>query len=110
MKTMMRALLLAALALAPLAATNPPKARSMTGYVTNKECDPRAMKADPEACMKKCRENGGAQFVDDAQNEVWTITNGDKIAGLEGRHVSITANVNAAEKKLEVVTVTPDKK
>jgi hypothetical protein len=109
MKTIARVLLISLLAL-PLAATNPPKAQTMTGYVTNKACDPRAMKADPDACMKKCRENGGAQFVEDVKNEVWTISNGEKIAGLEGRHVSITANVNAGEKKLEVVTVTPDKK
>ena len=107
MKTMVRALLILTLAL-PLAAS--PKPEKMTGYVTNKACDPRAMKADPDACMKKCRENGGAQFVDDAKNEVWTIANGDKIAGLEGKHVTVTANVDAAKKTLEIVTVTPDKK
>jgi hypothetical protein len=109
MKTMMRALLIAALAL-PLGATETPKAQTMTGYVTNKACDPVAMKADAAACMKKCRENGGAQFVDDAKNEVWTIANGEKIAGLEGKHVSLTATVDAAKKTITVVTVTPDKK
>jgi hypothetical protein len=83
---------------------------TMTGYVTNKACDPVAMKADAAACMKKCRENGGAQFVDDAKNEVWTIANGDKIAGLEGKHVSLTATVDAAKKTITVVTVKADKK
>ncbi len=109
MKTLKVIMLSAVLAL-PLAATPTPKAEKMTGYVTNKACDPVAMKADAAACMKKCRENGGAQFVDDAKNEVWTIANGEKIAGLEGKHVSLTATVDAAKKTITVVTVTPDKK
>lgn len=76
----------------------------VTGYVTNKACDARAMKADAAACMRKCKEQGQVQFVDDAQNKVWDITNAAKVADFSGERVTVTANFDDAKKTVEILT------
>ncbi len=76
----------------------------VTGYITNKACDARAMKADAEACMRKCKEQGQVQFVDDAQNKVWDISNAEKVAQFTGEKVQVTANFDAAKKTVEILS------
>src|ERR1043165_2188760 len=107
---MQRTITLALFSLTLLAMAEASDAVKVGGYVTNKACDARAMKADPDACMRKCRQNGEVQFVDDKELRVWDVTNAAKLATLEGKHVSVTAKFDVQKKTMEVVSVTPDSK
>lgn len=78
---------------------------TMQGWVTNTACDARAMKADAAACMRKCKEKGQVQFVDDAKHQVWDVSNPKKLAAFTSTHVRLVAVTDAAGKKLEVVSV-----
>ncbi|MCM3904363.1 MAG: hypothetical protein ND866_21925 [Pyrinomonadaceae bacterium] len=45
-------------------------------------------------------------FVTDEGQKIWVVVNPKALKGLEGKHVTVTGELNAASKKIRVITAT----
>ena len=106
------ALLLLQVAIAAGAKT---KSITATGWVSDESCGALHTKSGGEDCVLKCL-RGGAHvghpewkpqrmvFVADEGQKIWVVVNPKALEGLEGKHVTITGQLNSATKKLRVTT------
>ncbi len=75
------------------------------GWISDSMCGAKHM-GTGEACVKKCIEGGSAPvFVDEAKKQVWAIDNPDAVKDAYGKHVAVTATVDAAAKSVHVTAV-----
>ncbi len=91
------------------------KSITATGWVSDESCGALHTKPGGEDCVLKCL-RGGAHvghpewkpqrmvFVADDGQKFWVIVNPKALKGLEGKHVTITGQLNSATKKLRVTT------
>ena len=108
------AMLLLQMALAASAKT---KSITVTGWVSDEGCGALHTKPGGEDCVLKCL-RGGAHvghpewkpqrmvFVTDEGQKIWVVVNQKALKGLEGKHVTVTGQFNAASKKIRVITAT----
>lgn len=107
MKKLFAALLVMSFALFVVAAGASDKTTNINGWVSETMCGAKHAQAGGEACVKKCIENGAKMaFVSDADKSVWAVDNPDKLAGHEGHHVTIAAQVDKEKKSVHVESVT----
>ena len=59
--------------------------------------------------MRKCREQGNVQFIDEAEKKVWDVSNADQLAGFETKRVTLKAELDAEHHTLRVLSVQPAK-
>lgn len=91
------------------------KSITATGWVSDEGCGALHTKPGGEDCVLKCL-RGGAHvghpewkpqrmvFVADEGQKIWVVVNPKALKGLEGKHVTITGQLNSATKKLRVTT------
>jgi len=73
---------------------------AMYGWVSDSGCGAKHTKPGGEHCVKLCIRGGGSAHPEwkaqrmvlagDADGKIWTVANPSGLAGLEGRHVSIS--------------------
>jgi hypothetical protein len=100
-----------------IAASAKPKSITVTGWVSDENCGALHTKPGGEDCVLKCL-RGGAHvghpewkpqrmvFVTDEGQKIWVVVNPKALKGFEGKHVTITGHLNAASKKIRVITAT----
>lgn len=88
---------------------------TVTGWVSDEGCGAQHTKPGGEDCVLKCL-RGGAHvghpewkpqrmvLVTDEGHRIWVVLNPEALKGLEGKHVSITGQLNSATKKVRVTT------
>ncbi len=98
-----------------LAASARTKSITVAGWVSDEGCGALHTKPGGEDCVLKCL-RGGAHvshpewkpqrmvFVTDEGQKIWVVVNPKALKGLEGKHVTITGQLNAASKKIRVTT------
>ena len=68
-------------------------AASWTGYVTDAKCAKAGKAGDGhEECATKCIKGGEAATLVDAEGSIHEIANQDKVAGFEGKKVTVTGS------------------
>ena len=89
-----------------VAAWSADKATNIKGWVSDSKCGAKGASADHADCAKKCEAAGEkAVLVSDKDKSVWTVDNPDALAGHEGHHVKVNANVDADKKSIHVNSV-----
>ena len=110
-------LMIAALFLFQIAITGSTKTKSITvtGWVSDEACGAMHTKPGGEDCVLKCL-RGGAHvghpewkpqrmvFVTDEGHKIWVVVNPKALKGFEGKHVTITGQLNATTKKVRVTS------
>lgn len=93
------------------------KSITVTGWVSDENCGALHTKPGGEDCVLKCL-RGGAHvghpewkpqrmvFVTDEGQKIWVVVNPKALKGFEGKHVTITGDLNAALKRIRVITAT----
>ena len=111
---MIAAMLLLQVAIAASAKSKP---ITVTGWVSDESCGALHTKPGGEDCVLKCLK-GGAHvghpewkpqrmvFVTDEGHKIWVVVNPKALKGFEGKHVTITGHLQAAAKKIRVITAT----
>ncbi len=91
------------------------KSITATGWVSDESCGALHTKPGGEDCVLKCL-RGGAHvghpewkpqrmvFVADDGQKIWVVVNPKALKGLEGKHVTITGQLNSATKTLRVTS------
>ena len=99
------------------AASAKTKSITVTGWVSDENCGALHTKPGGEDCVLKCL-RGGAHvghpewkpqrmvFVTDEGHKIWVVVNPKALKGFEGKHVTITGHLQAAAKKIRVITAT----
>ncbi len=91
------------------------KSITVTGWVSDEGCGALHTKPGGEDCVLKCLRGGAhvghpewkAQrmvFVTDEGQKIWVVVNPKALKGFEGKHVTITGQLNEAAKKVRVTT------
>lgn len=98
-----------------IAASAKAKSITVTGWVSDESCGALHTKPGGEDCVLKCL-RGGAHvghpewkpqrmvFVTDEGQKIWVVVNPKALKGFEGKHVTITGHLNAASKRIRVMT------
>lgn len=85
----------------------------MTGWVSDESCGVQHTKPGGAGCIRKCM-RGGADIghpewkpqrmvlVADKSTKIWVVENPDALKGLEGRHVQVSGERNAAKNSIRV--------
>jgi hypothetical protein len=91
------------------------KTITITGWVSDENCGALHTKPGGEDCVLKCLK-GGAHvghpewkpqrmvLVTDEGQKIWVIQNPEALKGLEGKHVTVTGQLNSATKKIRVAS------
>ena len=89
------------------------KTITVTAWVSDENCGALHTKPGGEDCVLKCLK-GGAHIghpewkpqrmviVTDDGQKIWVIQNPDALKGLEGKHVTVTGELNSAKKQFRV--------
>ncbi len=98
-----------------VAASAKTKSITVTGWISDEGCGALHTKPGGEDCVLKCL-RGGAHvghpewkpqrmvFVTDEGQKIWVVVNPKTLKGLEGKHVTIIGQLNAASKKIRVIS------
>lgn len=98
-----------------LTASAKTKSITVTGWVSDEGCGALHTKPGGEDCILKCL-RGGAHvghpewkpqrmvFVTDEGQKIWVVVNPKALKGLEGKHVTITGQLNATARRIRVTT------
>jgi hypothetical protein len=92
------------------------KTTKLTGWVSDENCGAKHTRAGGAGCIRKCMRGGEdighpewkpqrAVFVADRDGKVWIVENPETIRGQEGRHVTITARLDATKNTVRVKQV-----
>lgn len=83
-------------------------AATVSGYISDSNCGAKHGASAPDAaCVKKCIDGGAKPvFVDDAQNQVWTIDDPSVVKNHYGEHVKVVGKVDDANKTIHIARVT----
>ena len=104
--------LLVLLSVSGYAKTKPIK---VTGWVSDENCGALHTKPGGEDCVLKCLK-GGAHIghpewkpqrmvlVTDDGQKIWVVLNPEVLKGLEGKHVTVTGQLNSTTKTIRVTT------
>jgi len=91
------------------------KSVTVTAWVSDENCGALHTKPGGEDCVLKCLK-GGAHIghpewkpqrmvlVTDEGQKIWVVLNPEALKGLEGKHVTVTGQLNSATKKFRVST------
>ncbi len=92
------------------------KTTTLTGWISDENCGAKHTRPGGADCIKKCMRGGQdighpewkpqrAVFVADRDAKVWIVENPETIKGQEGRHVTITARLDATKNTVRVKQV-----
>ena len=88
---------------------------TVTAWVSDENCGALHTKPGGEDCVLKCLK-GGAHIghpewkpqrmvlVTDEGQKIWVVLNPEALKGLEGKHVTVTGQLNSAAKRFRVST------
>jgi len=67
-----------------------------TGYISDSHCGAKGVSEKHADCAAKCvKEKGGSYvFVNDANHQVYNITDQDKVAAHAGHHVTVKGSLD----------------
>src|SRR5713101_9077315 len=74
---------------------------SWTGYITDSKCGAKAAHEGAAECTVKCVKEGAKYvFVNDSDNEIYTIDDQEKVSAHAGHHVTVKGSVEGDNLKL----------
>jgi hypothetical protein len=90
-------------------AVNAPKTVKMDGWISETKCgvDHASLKGANPSCVAKCIKEGAKPvFIDDAKQNIYTISNPDAIKAHYGHHIQFTGTEDASTKTVHISKVT----
>jgi hypothetical protein len=100
MKKPVLILMIAFLALIPIRAQGGQDADSAQHHNSDGQ-----KKANKPASISGKVASDGKTFTADKDSKIWKVDNPEALTGIEGRHVKVKAHVDAAQSKIQIVSV-----